>query len=66
MFEQPCRRKWGLREENGTEYIYGGVRFLNSRDLYTIAYANHTENFTAERWSETGARFWVGNKIQTN
>ncbi|KKK43425.1 MAG: Peptidase family U32 [Candidatus Lokiarchaeum sp. GC14_75] len=38
MFEQPCRRKWGLREENGTEYIYGGVRFLNSRDLYTIAY----------------------------
>jgi len=38
MCEQPCRRKWWLREENGTEYIYDGVRFLNSRDLCTIAY----------------------------
>ncbi|MFX1500614.1 MAG: peptidase U32 family protein [Promethearchaeota archaeon] len=36
--EQPCRRRWWLREENGTEYIYNGVRFLNSRDLCTIAY----------------------------
>ena len=38
MCEQPCRRKWWIREENGTEYIYDGVRFLNSRDLCTIAY----------------------------
>jgi putative protease len=36
--EQPCRRRWWLREENGTEYIYNGERFLNSRDLCTIAY----------------------------
>ncbi|MFX1388540.1 MAG: peptidase U32 family protein [Promethearchaeota archaeon] len=36
--EQPCRRKWWLREESGREYIYDGVRFLNSRDLCTIAY----------------------------
>lgn len=36
--EQPCRRRWWVREESGTEYIYDGVRFLNSRDLCTIAY----------------------------
>ncbi len=36
--EQPCRRRWWVREEGGTEYIYDGVRFLNSRDLCTIAY----------------------------
>jgi putative protease len=36
--EQPCRRRWWLREEDGTEYIYNGERFLNSRDLCTIAY----------------------------
>ncbi|MHA1275254.1 MAG: peptidase U32 family protein [Promethearchaeota archaeon] len=35
---QPCRRRWWLREESGKEYIYDGVRFLNSRDLCTIAY----------------------------
>ncbi|MBY8986185.1 MAG: U32 family peptidase, partial [Candidatus Lokiarchaeota archaeon] len=36
--EQPCRRRWWLREESGEEYLYNGVRFLNSRDLCTIAY----------------------------
>jgi len=36
--EQPCRRRWWIREESGTEYIYDGIRFLNSRDLCTIAY----------------------------
>ncbi len=35
---QPCRRRWWLKEESGQEYIYDGVRFLNSRDLCTIAY----------------------------
>jgi len=35
---QPCRRRWWMREESGTEYLYNGVRFLNSRDLCTIAY----------------------------
>lgn len=35
---QPCRRRWWVREESGNEYIYDGVRFLNSRDLCTIAY----------------------------
>jgi putative protease len=35
---QPCRRRWWVREESGTEYIYDGVRFMNSRDLCTIAY----------------------------
>ena len=35
---QPCRRRWWMREESGTEYLYDGVRFLNSRDLCTIAY----------------------------
>ncbi len=35
---QPCRRRWWVREESGAEYIYNGVRFMNSRDLCTIAY----------------------------
>jgi putative protease len=35
---QPCRRRWWVREESGTEYIYDGTRFINSRDLCTIAY----------------------------
>ena len=35
---QPCRRRWWVREESGTEYIYDGTRFMNSRDLCTIAY----------------------------
>jgi len=35
---QPCRRRWWVREEGGAEYIYDGVRFMNSRDLCTIAY----------------------------
>ena len=35
---QPCRRRWWVREEGGTEYIYDGVRFMNSRDLCTIAH----------------------------
>ena len=36
--EQPCRRRWWVREEFGSEYIYDGVRFMNSRDLCTIAH----------------------------
>lgn len=36
--EQPCRRRWWVREESGNEYIYNGVRFMNSRDLCTIAH----------------------------
>ena len=35
---QPCRRRWWVREESGNEYIYDGTRFMNSRDLCTIAY----------------------------
>ena len=35
---QPCRRRWWVREEGGAEYLYDGVRFMNSRDLCTIAY----------------------------
>lgn len=35
---QPCRRRWWVREESGNEYIYDGIRFMNSRDLCTIAY----------------------------
>jgi putative protease len=38
---QPCRRRWWVREESGTEYIYDGTRFMNSRDLCTIAYIPH-------------------------
>ncbi|MHA1844315.1 MAG: peptidase U32 family protein, partial [Promethearchaeota archaeon] len=35
---QPCRRRWWLKEESGKEYIYDGIRFLNSRDLCMIRY----------------------------
>ena len=35
---QPCRRRWWVREESGNTYIYDGVRFMNSRDLCTIAH----------------------------
>jgi len=38
MCAQPCRRKWWVREESGAEYLYDGLRFMNSRDLCTIAY----------------------------
>lgn len=38
MCIQPCRRRWWVREESGAEYLYDGVRFMNSRDLCTIAY----------------------------
>ncbi|MFX1477549.1 MAG: peptidase U32 family protein [Promethearchaeota archaeon] len=38
LCEQPCRRRWWVREESGEEYIYDGLRFMNSRDLCTIAY----------------------------
>jgi putative protease len=35
---QPCRREWKLIDENNNEYLYDGVRFLNSRDLCMIEY----------------------------
>ncbi|MHA1822221.1 MAG: peptidase U32 family protein [Promethearchaeota archaeon] len=35
---QPCRREWRLFDDKGHEYIYDGVRFLNSRDLCNIEY----------------------------
>ncbi len=35
---QPCRRKWWVRDDKNNEYLYDGIRFMNSRDLCTIAY----------------------------
>ncbi|MBD3212127.1 MAG: U32 family peptidase [Candidatus Lokiarchaeota archaeon] len=35
---QPCRRKWLVKDMDNNEYIYDGVRYMNSRDLCTIAY----------------------------
>ena len=35
---QPCRRRWWVKDADNHEYIYDGVRFMNSRDLCTIAY----------------------------
>jgi putative protease len=35
---QPCRRRWSVKDMDNNEYIYDGVRFMNSRDLCTIAY----------------------------
>lgn len=33
---QPCRREWRVIDEKNNEYIYDGVRFLNSRDKCAI------------------------------
>lgn len=33
---QPCRREWRVIDEENNEYIYDGVRFMNSRDLCMI------------------------------
>ncbi|MHA1230254.1 MAG: peptidase U32 family protein [Candidatus Helarchaeota archaeon] len=33
---QPCRRKWKVFDLENNEFIYDGVRFLNSRDLCMV------------------------------
>jgi putative protease len=35
---QPCRQKWTLTHENGTEIDYDGYYFLNAKDLCMIEY----------------------------
>ncbi len=35
---QPCRRRWRVFDEEGNEFIYDGVRFMNSRDLCMVTY----------------------------
>ncbi|TFG04756.1 MAG: U32 family peptidase [Promethearchaeota archaeon] len=35
---QPCRREWWVYDDSTKEYIYDGVRFLNSRDLCMVAH----------------------------
>ncbi|TFG20896.1 MAG: U32 family peptidase [Promethearchaeota archaeon] len=35
---QPCRRDWTVIDNQNNEYIYDGVRFMNSRDLCLIEY----------------------------
>lgn len=35
---QPCRREWTLTDNESNEYIYDGVRFLNSRDMCMIEF----------------------------
>jgi putative protease len=35
---QPCRREWRLIDDQNNEYLYDGVRFLNSRDLCAIEF----------------------------
>lgn len=35
---QPCRQKWTLTHENGTEIDYDGYFFLNSKDMCMIEY----------------------------
>ncbi|MDY6964765.1 MAG: peptidase U32 family protein [Halobacteriota archaeon] len=35
---QPCRREWTVTDNVSNEYIYDGVRFLNSRDMCMIEY----------------------------
>ncbi|MHA1673117.1 MAG: peptidase U32 family protein [Promethearchaeota archaeon] len=35
---QPCRGTWSIKHESGTEFLYDGLRILNSRDLCMINY----------------------------
>ncbi|MHA1340942.1 MAG: peptidase U32 family protein [Promethearchaeota archaeon] len=35
---QPCRRQYRVIDEENNEYIYDGVRFMNSRDLCMIEF----------------------------
>ncbi len=35
---QPCRRDWTVIDNQNNEYIYDGVRFMNSRDLCLIEF----------------------------
>ncbi|MHA1894672.1 MAG: peptidase U32 family protein, partial [Candidatus Helarchaeota archaeon] len=35
---QPCRRQWRVIDEEKNEYIYDGVRFMNSRDLCMVEF----------------------------
>ncbi|MFX0135707.1 MAG: peptidase U32 family protein [Candidatus Hodarchaeota archaeon] len=36
--EQPCRKEWRVFDEEGHEFLYDGVRFMNSRDLCMVTY----------------------------
>ena len=36
--EQPCRREWRVYDEENHEFLYDGVRFMNSRDLCMVTY----------------------------
>ncbi|MFX1536248.1 MAG: peptidase U32 family protein, partial [Promethearchaeota archaeon] len=36
--EQPCRREWRVFDVEGNEFLYDGVRFMNSRDLCMVSY----------------------------
>ncbi|MHC1591408.1 MAG: peptidase U32 family protein [Candidatus Helarchaeales archaeon] len=35
---QPCRREWRVFDNEGNEFLYDGVRFMNSRDLCMVSY----------------------------
>ncbi|MBN2154542.1 MAG: U32 family peptidase [Candidatus Lokiarchaeota archaeon] len=35
---QPCRREWTVIDNQNNEYLYDGVRFMNSRDLCLIEF----------------------------
>ncbi len=35
---QPCRRKWRVIDDENHEFVYDGLRFLNSKDLCMIKY----------------------------
>lgn len=35
---QPCRREWRVFDDEENEFLYDGVRFMNSRDLCMVSY----------------------------
>ncbi len=51
---QPCRRKWIVKEEEGNELIYDGLRFLNAKDLCMIEYVPELIDAKIDAWKIEG------------
>ncbi len=51
---QPCRRKWIVKEEEGNELIYDGLRFLNAKDLCMIEHVPELIAAEIDSWKIEG------------
>ena len=51
---QPCRRQWIVKEEEGNELIYDGLRFLNAKDLCMIEHIPELIDAKIDTWKIEG------------